>query len=283
MIAFYALDPSNSEVQLPGSEIYHIYPLTNLSIFQVQRGRFKLDMNPINYDGYTYYSSYEPPPLELYTKFSLFGYFIVFWAVISLHILTILIVDKIWIRNVPKTAGLWNRILHAVQKSHLPFPYTNWHEEKGSCSDHLKRYKEVKIEVLVDTVINLCFNLVLLTPLLILCKFMSSILSITCKYSQLTFFSDTGILERHKQLENTIGVLDIELKSLERSKMFTWIFYPSWIILATIQIVCFILSNGRFHPLANILKGCKQTNCTGMITFAFNLHLVTPELFFYSL
>ena len=73
-IAFYALDPSNSEVQVPGSEIYHIYPLTNLSIFQVQRGRFKLDVNPINYDGYTYYSSYEPPPLELYTKFSLFGY-----------------------------------------------------------------------------------------------------------------------------------------------------------------------------------------------------------------
>ena len=106
----------------------------------------------------------------------------------SLHILTILIVDKIWIRNVPKTAGLWNRFLHAVQKSHLPFPYTNWHEEKGSCSDHLKRYKEVKIEVLVVTVINLCFNLVLLTPLLILCKFMSSIVSIMCKYSQLTFF-----------------------------------------------------------------------------------------------
>ena len=178
MIAFYALDPSNSEVQVPGSEIYHIYPLTNLSIFQVQRGRFKFDMNPINYDGNTYYSSYEPPPLELYTKFPFFGYFIVFWAVISLHILTILIVDKIWIRNVPKTAGLWNRFLHAVQKSHLPFPYTNWHEEKGSCSDHLKRYKEVKIEVLVVTVINLCFNLVLLTPFppphILLCSCSSS-------------------------------------------------------------------------------------------------------------
>ena len=85
-------------------------------------------------------------------------------------------------------------------------------------------------------------------------------------------------MERHNQIENTIGVLDIELKSLERSEMFTLLFYPSWIILAFVQAVCFILSNGRFHPLANILKGCKQTNCRGMITFALNLYLVTPEL-----
>ena len=77
-------------------------------------------------------------------------------------------------------------------------------------------------------------------------------------------FSDKGVLERHNQLENTIGVFDIELKSLERSLMFTWIFYPTWIISAIIQAACFILSNGRFHPLAKILKGCQQSNCRGI-------------------
>ena len=37
-----------------------------------------------------------------------------------------------------------------------------------------------------------------------------------------------------------------------------------WIILAIIQAICFLLSNGRFHPLAKILKGCdasSEGNC----------------------
>ena len=29
-----------------------------------------------------------------------------------------------------------------------------------------------------------------------------------------------------------------------------------WIILAIIQAICFLLSNGRFHPLAKLLEGC---------------------------
>ena len=28
-----------------------------------------------------------------------------------------------------------------------------------------------------------------------------------------------------------------------------------WIILAIVQAICFLLSNGRFHPLAKILEG----------------------------
>ena len=171
MIGFYALDSSNSGLEIvEGLMAYHIYPLTNQSLFQVQRGIFKTGQ--AGYFAYDSTSSrYEPPPLEMYTVFSLSGYFFVFWGVLSLQVFTILIVDKIWIRNVPKTASLWDRFLHAVQKSQTPFPYTNWHEAIGTCSDHQKRYKEVKIEVLVVTAINLFFNLALLTPLLILCKY----------------------------------------------------------------------------------------------------------------
>ena len=67
---------------------------------------------------------------------------------------------------------------------------------------------------------------------------------------------DYGILERHNQLENIIDVLDMEMESYELSKLFAWIFYPTWIILTIIQAICFILYNGRFHPLSNILDGC---------------------------
>ena len=29
-----------------------------------------------------------------------------------------------------------------------------------------------------------------------------------------------------------------------------------WIMLAIVQAICFLLSNGKFHPLAKILEGC---------------------------
>ena len=72
----------------------------------------------------------------------------------------------------------------------------------------------------------------------------------------LVSFLDYRILERHSQLDNTIGVLDMEMESYELSKLMAWIFYPTWILLTIIQAVCFILYNGKFHPLSKILGGC---------------------------
>ena len=70
------------------------------------------------------------------------------------------------------------------------------------------------------------------------------------------FFLDYGILERQTQLEETIGVLDMEVESYELSKLMAWVFYPTWILLTIVQAICFILYNGTFHPLSKILDGC---------------------------
>ena len=69
----------------------------------------------------------------------------------------------------------------------------------------------------------------------------------------LVYFLDYGVLARHRQLDDTIGVLDMEMESYEKSKLMAWIFYPTWILLTIIQAICFILYNGRFHPLSKIL------------------------------
>ena len=68
-------------------------------------------------------------------------------------------------------------------------------------------------------------------------------------------FLDFGICERHIQLENTIGALEMEMESYEKSKLMAWIFYPTWIVLTILQVICFILYNGKFHPLSKILDG----------------------------
>ena len=73
----------------------------------------------------------------------------------------------------------------------------------------------------------------------------------------LVSFPDNRILERHIELEKTIGVLDMEVESYELSKLMAWVFYPTWILLTIVQAICFILYNGKFHPLSKILDGGK--------------------------
>ena len=156
--------PANATYFIP-----HIHPLTNISLTQLQRGKlteYTIDTPA----GPLYDYDYVPPPLELYTQFSLQTYFFAFWGILILQTCTILVIDKIWVKNIPNTATLWERLLHSVQKASVPFPYSNWHQGNGSCSDHLRRKKLVQQEVLVSILINLIFNMILLVPLPIFCE-----------------------------------------------------------------------------------------------------------------
>ena len=73
------------------------------------------------------------------------------------------------------------------------------------------------------------------------------------------FFTDYGVLERHTQVDTLLGALAMEIEAFQKAQLFSWIFFTIWIILAIVQAVCFILSNGRFHPLAKILEDCDDS------------------------
>ena len=123
--------------------IPHIHPLTNISLTQLQRGRL-IESVWDSPSGPFYDYDYVSPPLELYTQFSLQTYFFAFWGILILQTCTILVIDKIWVKNIPNTATLWDRLLHSIQKASYPFPYANWHQENGNCSDHLRRKQMVQ-------------------------------------------------------------------------------------------------------------------------------------------
>ena len=166
MLDFQGLYPYAANIT---NIVPHIHPLTNISLTQLQRGNLiesvlNLPSGPIyNYE-------YMPPPLEMYTQFSLQTHFFAFWGILVLQTCTVFIIDKIWVKNIPNNATLWDRILHSIQKSTFPFPYANWHQENGTCSDHLRRKQMVQQEVLVSILINLVFNMILLVPLPIFCE-----------------------------------------------------------------------------------------------------------------
>ena len=161
MAGFAILDPDLTWIP-------HITTLNNLTLSRIQRGYFnKLQSNNLVLD----YAIYVPPSLLLYTKLSLQSYFFAFWGILFLQIVTIFIVDKLWHTNIPLNATLWERLMHATLKSHFPLPYINWHEGDGNCNDHVKRHEAANHEVLLTTAVNLFFNLIMLTPMVILCKY----------------------------------------------------------------------------------------------------------------
>ena len=116
------------------------------------------------------FTFYQPAPLELYVQFSLLTYFMAFIGILLFQSFTIFIIDIFCIKTIPSNVTLWERFLHAIQKSHLPFPFQNWHEGNGSCLDHMERKKLGQKEVLTATIVNFAFNMVMLIPLVILCK-----------------------------------------------------------------------------------------------------------------
>ena len=77
---------------------------------------------------------------------------------------------------------------------------------------------------------------------------------------KLSFFADYGVLERHIQVDTILGSLEMEKEAFQQAQIFSWIFFPLWIIMAIVQAVCFVLSNGRFHPLAKILEDCDASD-----------------------
>ena len=169
MIGFKNLDPFYNGYGFAGIHFFTNNSKLN-SISNIDRGQFVSTGVASAVDGIPS-TFYEPVPLEFYVQFSLMSYFLAFFGILLLQSFTIFIIDIFLLKNTPSTVTLWEKIIHAIQKSHLPFPIQNWYEGKGSSLDHKKRHKLVQKEVLTATIINLAFNMVMLIPLVILCKY----------------------------------------------------------------------------------------------------------------
>ena len=148
----------------------HVLYLTNQSDYQslidIQRGQYIYFTDWYGNEA----AIYEPPSIELYTLYSLTTYFVMFLGIFLMHVFTIFIIDKIWVKNIPQCATLFERTLHSILKSNFPFPYSNWLNRNGGCLDHINGKKLAQTEVFISMAINLIFNLILLFPLNILCK-----------------------------------------------------------------------------------------------------------------
>ena len=119
---------------------------------------------------YTGKQKAEPPNLTLYTYFTIEQHFIILICIFGLHF-TLQLVLKIWTNpTVAKKLNLIDKIIHGVSCCFIPHPMQEWDEEKGTVSMHRTRKDLVFREMLASILLNFSFNLLLLSPLIVLSK-----------------------------------------------------------------------------------------------------------------
>ena len=175
----------------------------------------------------------DPPQLTLYTYFTIEQYLGMFLGIFALQFTCHLVSKRATNPLVMKRLSWIDCVIHCITCCFLPFPMKEWDEEKGTIAMHKARQMLVLKEMLTSVLLNFAFNLLLLTPLVIL---------------------GINIFARHDVLVNSIGAFPEETTAYEQIKWMIGLSYPLLVLLTITQMVTYYLYNGRFHPFALILE-----------------------------
>ena len=109
-----------------------------------------------------------PPPLTLYTYFTISQYFWFFICIWTLHIF-LTISSKKWMNpEIYQKLTFVDILIHAIGNLSIPYPMEDWDEKGGSVVAHRLRMKMVFKEVRFTIILNFIMNFILLLPLTIL-------------------------------------------------------------------------------------------------------------------
>ena len=110
----------------------------------------------------------EPPSQTLYTLFSIEYYFIGFMIALLLNICLQIVVKRCTNPRVYARLSWIDMIVHGISSTFIPHPMEEWDEEKGTVANHKSRKDKVWKEMLANMILNFGFNLLYLSPVIIL-------------------------------------------------------------------------------------------------------------------
>ena len=113
---------------------------------------------------------YNPPDPTVYTGIS-GGYYCLFFSILyATHFLALFIMKKIISKDFRK-ANIFEQLLHSAESTNFAFSMNDWDFEKsGGPDEHYSRMKDIRVEVILNIIINFVANIILLTPLTCLCE-----------------------------------------------------------------------------------------------------------------
>ena len=122
----------------------------------------------------------QPPQLSLYTLLSIEQYLGIFWGIFAIQFALQLLMKIVNNPLVFQKLSWIDCTIHIILCQFMPLPMEEWDMEKGTVAMHKARKDLVFKEMRASILLNFCFNLILLTPLIILgmCKSFSKKLSL---------------------------------------------------------------------------------------------------------
>ena len=120
----------------------------------------------------------EPPQLALYTLLSIEQYLGIFLGLFVIQFPVQLVLKMFTNPLVFKKLSWIDCVIHMISCSFIPLPMEEWDMGKGTVAMHKKRKDLVFKEMMASILLNFGFNLILLTPLIILGTYLTSISTI---------------------------------------------------------------------------------------------------------
>ena len=117
---------------------------------------------------YISYQKADPPQIELYTYFTIEQHLITFICIFAIQCILHLVL-KIFTNQLVFQKLSWiDCLIHMIYSCFIPCPMEEWDAPKGTTAMHRARKDLVLKEMLASILLNFGFNLLLLTPLIIL-------------------------------------------------------------------------------------------------------------------
>ena len=134
-----------------------------IELHNMSRNVLWKDIDRWNYN-YSNPENHVAPHYSLYTGLALGESFLVFLALTVFQMLTIAIVKLLTVKNIKKERFL-DVFIHIIENLNFPFPYKDWDvETQPTVEDYKKKLIEVNKEMSFCYVLNVIFNVLMLTP-----------------------------------------------------------------------------------------------------------------------
>ena len=110
----------------------------------------------------------EPPSPILYTFFPLKGYFFIFVGILISQAFTIFLTKIQLSHEFCQQQSTIEKFIHVMENCHIGFNTKEWDAAKGNAKAHQRRMLRNQKEVLILIIINFFYNILLLSPIIIL-------------------------------------------------------------------------------------------------------------------
>ena len=184
------------------------------------------------------------PPYDLYTGLGLTGYFLSFLLLLFLHLITVLAVKILRVRNM--SGSRLDIVRHCLENINIPYPWQDFDLLRGGLEEYKARRGKVHREMFCVMVVNFMFNSLMLLPMVYTGNIYFNYVLHLCKPVHILAHK---IHSRHDLLNLTIGPTDEEIISYNRIILLLALWVSLVVGFSVLEMIFYFLYSTKVRML----------------------------------